>query len=97
MVAQGAHASNAIILAHRDDIRVHQWLKGSFTKICVRVESEYELTEVMAKAEMANVLYAPIVDNGKTEFGGVPTLTCCAIGPDTDEILDPITGALKLL
>lgn len=28
---------------------------------------------------------------------GVPTVTCCAIGPDMAERLDPITGGLKLL
>ena len=36
------------------------------------------------------------VDAGRTEFHGVPTATCCAIGPDWPERIDPITGHLKL-
>lgn len=37
-----------------------------------------------------------ITDSGLTEFGGVPTKTVCAIGPDYDEKIDKITGHLKL-
>ncbi|OQZ90026.1 hypothetical protein BST11_15070 [Mycobacterium alsense] len=70
---------------------------GNFTKICVRVESEQELVDVVRAAESAGLLNVTIRDNGKTEFGGVPTLTCAAIGPDTDENLNPVTGDLKLL
>jgi peptidyl-tRNA hydrolase len=33
-----------------------------------------------------------IVDSGKTEFGGVSTTTCCAIGPNEAEAIDQITG-----
>lgn len=97
MVAQGAHASVGITVLHHGDIRVREWLNGSFTKICVRVESEEELVEVVRQAEIAGLLNQTIRDNGKTEFNGVPTLTCAAIGPDTDERLDPVTGHLKLL
>jgi PTH2 family peptidyl-tRNA hydrolase len=38
-----------------------------------------------------------IVDAGLTEFGGIPTVTCIAIGPDYPEKIDPITKNLKLL
>jgi PTH2 family peptidyl-tRNA hydrolase len=37
------------------------------------------------------------VDSGRTEFHGVLTPTCCAVGPDFSERVDPITGHLKLL
>jgi len=97
MVAQGAHASLKVTLANQDDPRVVTWLAGAFTKICVRVDSESELLQVLGYAVLADVLHASIIDNGATEFHGVKTLTCCAIGPDTDEALQPITGELKLL
>jgi hypothetical protein len=34
---------------------------------------------------------------GRTEFGGVPTKSCLAMGPDEYERIDAITGHLKLL
>ncbi len=112
MVAQGAHASMGAILPYvgytdwdsppgteftRRQSLVSRWLGGSFTKVCVRVDSEYELIELHDRAEKANLITCLITDNGKTEFNDVPTVTCCAIGPDTPEKLDPITGHLKLL
>jgi len=97
VVAQGAHASMKATLANMDDPRVKEWLSGAFTKICVRVESLEELREVQDRAREAGLIVAEIEDNGRTEFHGVPTVTCCAIGPDTADVLDPITGGLKLL
>ncbi len=97
MVAQGAHASLAVTLANLKDPRVERWLSGSFTKVCVRVEGEADLIAVREKALEAGLLTEAIIDSGKTEFHGVPTMTCIAVGPDTDENLQPITGHLKLL
>lgn len=101
MVAQGAHASMAAILTTqgsiRNDERVQEWLSGAFTKVCVSVNSEEELLEVHNKAKEAGLLTALITDSGKTEFDGVPTNTAIAVGPDTHENLQPITGELKLL
>jgi peptidyl-tRNA hydrolase, PTH2 family len=102
-IAQGSHAS-MIWLALRirqpgftfNDAE-SQWLDGSFTKICVRVDSEEELLGVVQKAQQAGVLVYLCVDAGRTEFHGVPTPTCCAVGPDFPERIDPITGHLKLL
>jgi PTH2 family peptidyl-tRNA hydrolase len=102
-IAQGAHAS-MIWLA----LRIRQpgysfteaerrWLDGAFTKVCVRVDSEEELLAVVRKAQEAGVLVHLCLDAGRTEFHGVPTPTCCAVGPDYPERIDPITGHLKLL
>ena len=38
-----------------------------------------------------------IVDSGLTEFGGVPTKTWIALGPNLASVIDPITGHLKPL
>lgn len=97
MVAQGAHASLAAVLAHLKDPRVDEWLLGSFTKICVGIDGEQALTDLYNDATAAGLITSVITDNGKTEFNGVPTLTCIAIGPDTAEALAPVTGGLKLL
>jgi PTH2 family peptidyl-tRNA hydrolase len=55
-----------------------------------------ELLAVVQKAQQAGVIAHLCVDAGRTEFHGVPTPTCCAVGPDDPERIDPITGHLKL-
>ncbi len=108
MCAQAAHASMAFITKiitahtkHKQPIilsnEVQDWIENSFTKIVVGIESEQELKELIDIAMSSDLLVSPIIDNGATEFNGVPTLTCAAIGPDHDFIVDKITGHLKLL
>lgn len=102
MVAQGAHASMAVILdeqrkSHHPTPAVAEWLGGSFTKICVSVDSEDELVQLYTEAVAQGIPCALIRDAGHTEFGGVPTLTAVAIGPEYPEKLDPLTKHLKLL
>jgi peptidyl-tRNA hydrolase, PTH2 family len=113
MVAQGAHASlgdilgmmsftesdNKIImtLEVEKDSPLDQWVKGGFTKICVSVSSESELFDIYDKAKELNIPCALIRDAGLTEFNGVPTYTCCAVGPDDEETVDKVTGELPLL
>lgn len=95
-IAQGAHASIKATLENMDDPRVVTWLDGAFTKICVVVNSEEELLELHQKAVDNGLITGLIRDNGLTEFGGVPTYTTLAIGPDLPEKLAPVTGHLKL-
>ena len=107
MVAQGAHASMAAILklARRQgsdliiplDARTEPWLTGRFTKICVSVNSEAELLAIHDKAAASGLVTSLILDAGLTEFGGVPTHTAVAVGPDTAANVDLITGTLPLL
>ena len=101
MVAQGAHASMAVLTQFKSQEQyppvLKDWLANSFTKICVGVGSENELRAIHKEASDAGLLCSFIVDNGATEFHGIPTPTCIAIGPAEDEVLKPITGNLKLL
>lgn len=77
---------------------VEPWLfEEGQTKICVGVNSEKELIEIFEAAKKMKIPTALIKDAGKTEFNGVPTYTCCAIGPDFSSKIDKITGNLKLL
>ena len=104
MIAQGAHAS-IMVLVHRlcdaeageKDQAIQEWLKHGMTKICVRVDSEAELLEIAQKAQDAGLTVHVITDAGHTEFAGVPTKTCLAIGPDEEDKIDAVTGKLKLL
>lgn len=98
MIAQGAHASMKVLLDYKEEWEAKtKWLSDSFAKICVRADSEYELMEIYREALGSGLHASLIVDAGRTEFGGVPTRTCIAIGPEFPEDIDPITGHLKLL
>ena len=74
-----------------------EWLDGKFTKIVVSVNSEEELMDVYNKAKEHDLLCSLIEDEGNTEFHGVKTKTCCAIGPAKEEDIYWITGDLPLL
>jgi PTH2 family peptidyl-tRNA hydrolase len=73
------------------------WLGGRFTKVCVSVDSEAALDAIVEQARAAGVPCALVVDAGHTEFHGVPTKTCCAVGPAWTDEVDAITGGLPLL
>lgn len=79
------------------DARVEPWLTGRFKKICVSVSSEQELLDLYERAREANVVCSLIRDAGLTEFGGVPTHTAVAIGPDREDVVDRFTKHLPLL
>ena len=104
MIGQGAHAS-IMFLVHRlcdaevggKDHAIQEWLSHGMTKICVRADSEAELLEIAQKAQDAGLTVHVITDAGHTEFAGIPTKTCLAIGPDEEDKIDAVTGNLKLL
>lgn len=72
------------------------WMFGDQKKIVVSVDSEAELMTVFNAALSKHITAHVIVDHGLTEFHGVPTATCCAIGPWTSEEIDELTKHLKL-
>jgi len=74
-----------------------EWMQQSFTKVVVGVDTEEEIYDIANQAKVMDIPFAIIVDNGFTEFHGNRTTTCVAIGPDTSEKIDKITGKLKLI
>ena len=107
-ISQGSHASlgSVLKLMKKSDFKyelefekgtyLDQWLNGIFTKITCIVNSEEELLELYNKALESNIPAVLITDRGRTEFNGVATNTCIAIGPYYSEEIDKITGHLKL-
>lgn len=73
------------------------WCDDAFTKICLQVNSEAQLLSLHGEALEAGLEAHLILDAGLTEFAGVETYTCAAIGPDLSSVIDPITGHLKLM
>lgn len=110
MIAQGSHASMAFLTRQgwfdsegfkndnlMNEKEAEQWMQEGFTKICVKTYSEESLMELYTKAQAAGLCVHLITDSGFTEFKGVPTRTCIAIGPNDADAIDKITGDLILL
>jgi peptidyl-tRNA hydrolase, PTH2 family len=109
-IAQGAHAATAwladrVLQGMRSNgtenrltlsAAERSWLQTSFRKVTVKVNSEEELMAVYQAAIEAGLVVHLVTDRGLTEFGGVPTRTCLAVGPDYDDLVDPVTGDLEL-
>jgi peptidyl-tRNA hydrolase, PTH2 family len=109
-IAQGAHASAAWLadrvlegfspngtVDHVDlSAAERSWLQSSFRKVTVKVNTEEQLMAVYRQALEAGLVVHLVTDRGLTEFGGVPTRTCLAVGPDYDDLVDPVTGGLEL-
>jgi PTH2 family peptidyl-tRNA hydrolase len=102
MIAQGAHAAMMFaldIILNRDKPSSDEvaWVMQGMKKITVRCESEDELLGIERRAKDARLTVHVVTDAGHTEFQGVPTKTCLAIGPSAGESIDEITKDLKLL
>ena len=103
MVAQGAHASIAfltnLVREYTDDIipfnqREEQWIKGTFYKVCLAVNSEEELLYIGSEAHNRGLKVHYIQEN---DLFKESTYTCLSIGPDYSSNIDPVTKHLKLL
>lgn len=73
-----------------------EWIMDSFAKVTLQVESEEALVGLHEQALSLDLESHLVVDSGRTEFAGVPTRTCVAIGPDYVEKIDVVTAKLKL-
>lgn len=95
-IAQGSHASMAFLLKKGGNKNMEEWIKTGQAKVCLQAHSEKELLELYQEALNKGLEAHIITDAGRTEFGGVPTKTCIAIGPNKDEEINKVTGHLKL-
>ncbi|ABL78086.1 peptidyl-tRNA hydrolase Pth2 [Thermofilum pendens] len=98
MVAQGCHASVSAVLEtlKRNREIVERWVEEGQRKIVVRVDSEEELLSVYRKALELGLVAVLVEDKGLTQLPpGTPTAV--GIGPADEEIIDKVTGHLKLL
>lgn len=95
IAAQCCHGSlGAYKKTNHDKIR--KWENEAYAKVVCKVNSLEELLELKKQAIINKVSYYLVVDAGRTQVP-TSTTTVLALGPDEDEILDKITGDLKLL
>jgi len=95
MAAQVAHASTeAVLRSSKDKIRI--WQMHGAKKIVLKAADEKELLDLQKKAKLHGLVTALITDAGLTvvEAG---TITCLGIGPDKEELVDMVTGHLKMM
>lgn len=76
--------------------KIRKWENEAYAKVVCKVSSLEELLELKKQAIINKVSYYLVVDAGRTQIP-TSTTTVLALGPDEDEILDKITGDLKLL
>lgn len=102
-VAQGAHAVEDIVRrifsspSEGSSEHVASWYGGGRKKVAVSVDSEAELESVYQQAASRGMPASIVTDAGLTEFNGVPTKTAVAIGPWDEDVIDLITGNLRLM
>lgn len=99
--AQAAHASVDVVLSvvksRREDwLRwLEEWVKCGQVKVVLRVDSERELLEVYENALKLGLPASIIRDAGRTQLPP-GTLTAVAVGPAPEDLVDRVTGHLKL-
>jgi len=91
------HGKYQLKLDVEENSEFDQWLKGLYKKVCLYVNSEEELIDIYMKAKNKHLPSILIEDVGKTTFNGIKTRTCVAIGPAESNLIDEITGELRLL
>ena len=76
--------------------KIKKWENEAYGKVVLKVKTLEELNEIKKLADKKGVVNYMVVDAGKTQIPA-SSVTVLALGPDEDEILDEITGDLKLL
>lgn len=95
MSAQASHASvEAVLKSHKNDITT--WRAQGMKKSVLAVADKQELLAYARRAEDAGLVVTLITDAGRTQLEP-GTMTCCAIGPESEEKIDDITAKLKLM
>ncbi len=95
IAGQVGHACSSVVWHNRD--YVYDWINnGNQKKSVLKINSEFELIDLIKKAKTLNILTTVIRDAGKTQVEP-NTMTCCGFGPDSSQQLDRLTGYLKLL
>ena len=98
LAAQVAHAAvTAAFEAYRDKQEwFRKWMDTGQKKVVLRGGGEKELLELAEKARLLGLPVAIVRNAGYTELAP-GTLTAIAIGPAPSDLVDKVTGRLKLL
>ncbi|WP_338599771.1 peptidyl-tRNA hydrolase Pth2 [Sulfolobus tengchongensis] len=102
IAAQVAHAAVTLVLnvLNSNNLRwkewLSEWLQEGQPKIVVKTDSLDDIISRSNRAKEMNLPFSIIEDAGKTQLEP-GTVTCLGIGPAPENLVDSITGDLKLL
>ncbi|MCD7782068.1 MAG: aminoacyl-tRNA hydrolase [Methanosphaera sp.] len=95
IAAQACHAAiSCYKRSNKSDIS--KWELSGSKKVVLKVPTEQDLLELNTIAKSEGLVSSIITDAGHTQIEPC-TRTCIGIGPAEDEVIDKITGHLKLL
>lgn len=94
-VAHAAVGASNVVRKKRSDW-YEEWMGEGQRKVVVKVGGLEELMEVKRKADEVGIPNLLIEDAGLTQLPP-KTITCLGIGPAPEELIDGVTGCLKLL
>jgi len=97
--AQAGHAAVDCVMLALEEAKwrkwLDQWLAEGQKKVVLAAEDVAHLYELHNKAKELGLPTAVVVDAGLTEIPpGTPTAIC--VGPAPEELVDKVTGVLKL-
>ena len=95
-----AQVGHACVLGSDSVRRSHpewhdEWWNGQ-EKIVLKIPNLEDLEKVIGRAHNANLPWCKVTDAGHTQISP-GTTTCISIGPAPENLIDKITGDLKLL
>jgi PTH2 family peptidyl-tRNA hydrolase len=98
IAAQVAHAAVMGVekTKRKNNSWFDRWYQSGQAKVIVKINSFEELTRIKQHAETLDLTVVEVHDSGLTQ---IPpgTTTCIGIGPGPVELIDKVTGGLKLL
>lgn len=96
-VAQGAHAAVVAVLETKKKRPSYfkKWYNEGQRKIVVKVRDLEHLLSLKKNAIKLGLVAVVVRDAGLTEIPP-DTITCCAIGPGPEKVVDKVTGSLPL-
>jgi PTH2 family peptidyl-tRNA hydrolase len=107
-IVQGSHGSMEFLRKQKGDpcdqgqyifgmtAGQYYWFTHGMKKVCLQCHNKEDLLALHQKALDSGLTSNLIVDEGLTEFGGEHTITCLAIGPNSETDIDKVTGHLEL-
>ena len=98
-----AQCSHAAVKAFKDMSRTESgrrlnsaWELNGQAKVVLKVADEVSILDFAEKAKRLGINVATIRDAGRTQIAA-GSLTVCALGPGSADLIDQVTGDLKLL
>ena len=74
---------------------LREWISGFQKKVVVRVDGAVQLQQVKIAAAQLGLPWSQVADAGLTQLEP-GTITCVGVGPAPSDLVDKVTGELRL-